>query len=247
MIAAEEVVETKENMALLNKVVLFLDKTPSPFYDNVFDGKMAWVLFFCIYAEAMQKPEYDEKASKLFYRIEINLHNNLVINFKNGICGIGWGIMFLNTNGFIDDVEDLLQKIDRMVMERDLRRITDYSFDIGLGGILAYVSQRLILYRAGGKPQFDIQYMHDLWLKCDNLLKSEEKDARCRSFALQLLDADTDESTETLPLKIESVFALPTIINNNEILWEASMQSCIGFGLKALTEVVKLKRVLPAK
>lgn len=249
MICIEDFPKVKDNITLLEKVNKFLSLNPIPMHDGIENGKMAWVLYFCVYAATMEKEKYDDKASELFFQIEKNLMNDAIVNFQHGICGIGWAIMFLNTNGYLNDVEDILQRIDRMVMERDLRRISDYSFNTGFGGILAYVSQRLICYKYKGHPQFDIRYMQDIWLKCDTLLKQkgETEDIRCRNFALQLLDAGIVKEEELLPLKLEDIYALPAIINQNESLWEASMQNCIGFGLRTLLDTKKLKRVKPIR
>ena len=57
---------------------------------------------------------------------------------------IGWGIEYLFDNHFIEgDSDDVLGNIDEKIMEKDVLRIKDKSFNRGLVGISFYVDTRL--------------------------------------------------------------------------------------------------------
>lgn len=155
--------------------------------------------------------------------------------------------MFLHTNSLLDDVEDLLQRIDLLVMERDVRTNKDYSFSTGLGGVFAYVSQRIILYQRTGFPQFTHKYLQELWTAANNALSMDKIDPRTRTFALQLLEADGVAKEETIPLHISDVFSLPNIINQDSQYWEIDMDNCVGFGIKTLLQLRKSQRITNLK
>lgn len=244
MLLAEEYMRCKEAKELLPKLNIFLKERHASLCNGIVCGNMALVIYYCLYADFYKHNGYDTLASNIFHKIEINLEKNAFADFANGICGIGWGIMFLHSNSFLDDVEDLLQRIDILVMERDVRRCRDYSFYRGLGGIFAYVSQRIILYQRIGSPMFDIKYLQELWTAANDTLKQENVDPRTRFFALQLLDADGIAENETIPLNLNDVFSLPDIINNESKYWEIDMNNCVGFGIKTLLQLKKTQRIL---
>ena len=57
-----------------------------------------------------------------------DIHDTLPINFENGYLGIGWGIEYLAEQKFINgDTNEILEDIDKKIMERDIRRVSDMS------------------------------------------------------------------------------------------------------------------------
>jgi hypothetical protein len=86
---------------------------------------------------------YEDFANELTDEICDEITPYLPIRFMDGFCGIGWGILHLVEYGFIDsDVDGFLNDIDRCIMDRDVRRITDTDLYTGLGGIAHYAIQR---------------------------------------------------------------------------------------------------------
>ena len=105
------------------------------------NGTMGIAIFFFHYSRYSNNNTYTEFAWDLIEDIYKNIHNGLPVNFENGLCGTGWGIEYLVQHKFIEgDTGEVLEDLDRLVMERDPRRITDLSFEKGLGGIHYYVS-----------------------------------------------------------------------------------------------------------
>lgn len=247
ILLAEEYIQCKDAKVLLPKLNAFLEGRHASLSNSLVNGKMALVLYYCLYAELYSLKEYDDLASNIFHEVEINIRKSAFADFVNGVCGIGWGIMFLHTNSLLDDVEDLLQRIDLLVMERDVRTNKDYSFSTGLGGVFAYVSQRIILYQRTGFPQFTHKYLQELWTAANNALSMDKIDPRTRTFALQLLEADGVAKEETIPLHISDVFSLPNIINQDSQYWEIDMDNCVGFGIKTLLQLRKSQRITNLK
>lgn len=116
------------------------------FIDDVglYHGKMGVVLFFAHYSRYAKINLYDDFAKEMLEDIFSNIPRNIPINLEEGICGLGWGIEYLMSNGFLflDDCS-ILYEIDRLIMERDLKYVSDFSLERGLSGISAYIRERL--------------------------------------------------------------------------------------------------------
>ena len=137
----------------------------SSFLDNLglFHGKMGIVIFFYHYSRYTNNPIYEEFAGELLDEIFEEIHDKLPIDFENGYLGIGWGIEYLAEQKFIDgDTNDILADIDKKVMERDIRRISDVSLNNGLEGVLHYVLARL-QNKNDTIQLFDKEYLDDLF------------------------------------------------------------------------------------
>lgn len=130
---------------------------------GLFHGKMGIVIFFAHYARWTGNALYEDFADELLAEIYEDIHTDTPINLEGGLCGIGWGIEYLVQNGFMEgDTDEILEDIDRRIMERDPRRMTDLSFRTGLGGILFYATARLTASRESDGQPFDSLYLNDL-------------------------------------------------------------------------------------
>lgn len=133
---------------------------------GLFHGKMGIILFFAHYARYTNIAMYDDFAEELLNDLCENIPENSPINLEFGLCGIGWGIEYLIRNKFMEgNSNDILIDIDQKIMERDLRRIKDYSLATGLMGISCYIQFRL---QGGNKNRdntpFDNIYLSE-WRK----------------------------------------------------------------------------------
>lgn len=135
---------------------------------SLFNGKTGIMLFFFHYARFTGNHYYEDFAGELLNDVCMNLSVDLPITFLDGICGIGWSIEYMKKQGFIEgDTDEILEEIDKKVMERDLRRITNTSFDYGLEGIVAYIRSRLDSERyISDKLPFDSNYLEDMKTAC---------------------------------------------------------------------------------
>ena len=81
------------------------------------------------------------------------------------MCGVGWAVEYILQNGLSEgEPDEVLEDIDKKVMERDVRRISDMSFDTGLEGILLYVITRLESFDRAGQPKpFNRSYIEELY------------------------------------------------------------------------------------
>lgn len=127
-----------------------------PFERNygLLDGQMGGVLFFSLYAEMFSNRQYREFALSLFDDVSDKIHENTPVTFGSGLSGIGWTVDFLISNNLqAGDPDEILEDIDRMVQNFNLKYCNDLSIETGVGGILIYLISRLKDYHRGIKPK----------------------------------------------------------------------------------------------
>lgn len=152
----------KKDYSFLKRIVSHLIIHASGL-DNqgLYYGKTGVVLFFAHYARYTGNPVYEDFASELLNEVYEDLTDDTPVNFANGLCGIGWGILHLLENKFMEGEPDtILSDIDSKIMERDLSRISDLSVETGLTGISHYIKKRKdISLQTSGQKSFDSTYL----------------------------------------------------------------------------------------
>ena len=135
---------------------------------GLWKGKMGMSVFFFLLSRHTANRWYEEFAGELLDDVCNGLSQYCSVTFNEGLCGIGWAIEFLKKEGFVEgDTDEILDEVDKKVMERDVRRITDISLETGLAGIAAYVRSRLDSERfLKGYHPFDAEYLDDLDSAC---------------------------------------------------------------------------------
>lgn len=179
---------------------------------SLYHGKMGIVLFFANYARYTKNPLHDKFAGELLNEIYEEIHTGLPVNFESGLCGIGWGIEYLLQNGFIEgNSDEILSEIDTHVMERDLRRITDYSVRTGLEGISYYIFKRINSpFRKNDRLPFDETYL-----------------AEWKSFASSI-------SIPNDKIVLDAIINIPPT-GEDITSWEFGLETgCAGVGLKKI-------------
>lgn len=67
-------------------------------------------------------------------------------NFRYGLTGIGWGMLYLYNKGLLKFYpEELINGIDSQLLAISPENIEDMSLDTGVAGVLAYLSIRLTI------------------------------------------------------------------------------------------------------
>lgn len=128
---------------------------------GLFHGKMGIAVTLYMYSARYADEYMGEFAWELFQQVYDGVHSDMSVGLENGLSGIGYGTTLLKRHGLLDgDLNDVLVEIDRKIMERDPRRMTDLSIRTGAGGIMLYLDLRR---RTEGKLRsFDPGYLHEL-------------------------------------------------------------------------------------
>ena len=86
---------------------------------------------------------YAEYADELLDDIFEDIHADTPLDFISGLSGIGWGILYLLKNRFVEgNPDEILSDIDKRLMEIHLPNVQDTSLR-GLPGYLYYFNERL--------------------------------------------------------------------------------------------------------
>lgn len=139
---------------------------------GLYHGKMGIVLFFVHYARYTNNPIYQECAENLLDEIFEDIHAGITLDFENGLSGIGWGLLYLLKNQYVEgDPDEVLSDLDQRMMEINLSRVADKSVERGLGGYLYYLKERLSV--ASEHSLFDKDYKAELQ-RVMSLMQSSE-------------------------------------------------------------------------
>lgn len=109
---------------------------------GLLNGKMGIALFFFHYAACTGNSVYEDFAGELIDEIINGVHQDYPLDFKNGICGVGWGLEYLSQNGFVKLSADTLLDYDKGIVEKEIANVKDYSISTGLKGVIHYVISR---------------------------------------------------------------------------------------------------------
>lgn len=145
-------------------------------------GKMGLVIFFFHFSSFTKNPIYGQYAEQLLDEIFEDIHDQLPVDFENGYMGIGWGFEYLSQNNFIEgDTNEILESLDKKIMEWNIKRVTDLSLKRGVAGVFHYVLCRL--KNKSSVSPFDNEFLSDLdkvverwYSQCDTSLKELFKD-----------------------------------------------------------------------
>ena len=158
----------KIDQAILHKLLLYPSLLPDI---GLLRGKMGISFFFMHYSRQTGEVLYEDIAGELLEEITEKLNKEMPITFESGLTGIGWAIDYLIAKGYVEgDSMDICEEIDSKIMEISPNRLTDYSLEKGISGILLYVlSHCKVVYSQQKKLPFDSVYLYDLYTACDKI------------------------------------------------------------------------------
>lgn len=157
---------------------------------GLFHGKMGIAISLFAYAHQYKDRLIEEFAWELLQQVYDGVHTDMPIGLENGLCGIGYGATLLYKYNWVDcDLNSVLADIDEKIMERDPRRIMDFSLRSGVGGLPLYLALR---QRVNGSIEtFDKQYLKELGEKT-----SYEGSTAAETDLLNLLNAPSFGESE---------------------------------------------------
>lgn len=135
---------------------------------GIMNGKMGIIIFFYHYSRYTNKKMYECFSGEMIDEVYKEIHDHYPANFGNGLAGIAWGMEYLIQNQFVEaDANEVLEDLDKIIFEWDVRRVSDYTLESGLEGIAHYVISRCI-----NKPIENVKiprdYINDLILSLEH-------------------------------------------------------------------------------
>lgn len=205
---------------------------------GISNGKMGILLALVEYNRIYPNETHEKYVDVLIDNIWDNIHQSLPVDFASGLSGIGWGVDFLLFHKVIGGSgTELCKEIDERIMQVDPRRMTDRSFENGLGGILHYVLMHLgSALLQGDELPFDEVYLHDLYQAVVEV-DLEKTDKKFQNDAKQYVGFYLRKEIPKLSFSLEGLVGDITI---NE-----SRLSDYPLGLKQGLAGVLIKRIEP--
>lgn len=145
---------------------------------GLWHGRMGCILFLTKYDHTQNNNLYEDLIEELIEQLYSRIaSSNISIDLEEGLCGIAYGLAWLLNHHFIKgEINDVLEEADLQIMERDPLRITDYSLQTGLAGILYYVLYRLqIAQEQNLTIPFDSKYLNRLYQISLKIVKDPDK------------------------------------------------------------------------
>lgn len=206
-------------------------------------GTCGTMLALAYYAATFNDDKVDNRASELLSDILEKLpKSDLPYSFSNGYAGIGWALLWLISNGLLDDsLNDELQYIDSRIMELNFSRVKDRSFETGLGGILAYINARI-----SQSNIFDTQFLNDVIDACNHIENQPDLDIRtliqCSLFKTIMSQG---YSQGLSPLRIDEYITLPMLLPKDKQFQKTGLTGKSGFALFITQQIKKINNCKP--
>lgn len=204
---------------------------------NVVDGNMGRMIWLSLYKRYNNQECFDEQISDYLVLIEAAIKKRSVpLNFRYGLSGIGWGLIYMYHHKLIDELDDnLLQAIDEDINVLDLKKITDMSFYYGLGGLLSYIVCRIYYSKKRGTTLiFDDIFYKNLLLVSNNILKKCNNFSSCY-YAYLYSELYYDKNDDYFIPSLSDWVNYPLSLPINRKFWEYSFDNgCLGYTLSLL-------------
>lgn len=153
---------------------------------GLYEGMTGQLIWHCQYSRWKGQEADNRLVQQLWAEIRRYIKLRQVSwNFSQGLAGIGWGILYLFTRKFIDDYPiQLLHEIDSQLKEIALQRISTTDFGLGIGGILAYATLRMIT----GNPLWETSFTKELEVIATQIVDLYRSDLATTFYAFFFLD-----------------------------------------------------------
>lgn len=166
---------------------------------------------------------------------EAMFNGQLPFNFCHGYCGIGWGLLFLYANQYLDDIdESILHHIDNGIQTINMGSLKNKSLYYGTAGIVVYVVCRVLYNKYKGcSSTFSSQFLQSVRTEANYLRRtSKEHISVYYSYLYQYID-QLHFKENFLP-SLEDWITFPPSLPMRPQYWEYSLDmGCLGYSLPA--------------
>lgn len=221
---------SKENVSEAKKILERMDEfgdfvTSHKVHDlGLCQGKMALLVWLLYFGTRTNNSQWMEHAQLLWQEISDSIREREVCwNFKHGLCGIGWGIIYLYLHGLIDELPcEIIDMIDSEVLAYDPDKANTDNFEYGVGGFLAYVTLRNQLpYKS---PFMSIDYSESA-----RKILAKSRDVASCTYACWYLACKNDLMAEDSLPSIFDWSKARLFLPQNKEYWDVSVKGgCIS-------------------
>lgn len=234
---AEQMKDVRSKRELLPSIADFLCQKKPSSEVGIVDGTMNEVLFFFHYARFTHEERWETHARALLRQVLTSIGSqSLPIDFKDGLCGIGWGLIYLEQQGFVAtaDIEETLSGIDRILLKTDIAAINTSSFLQGIGGFMWYwVTRVLFSNRQHQEIPLNRKQMESIAAKAKDVLQQSNNVfmVNAASQFQYIMEHTSGLDAFCYTPSIHDWTNFPTFLPKNPQYWKPGMSGCSGVGL----------------
>lgn len=210
-----------------------LEKTSSNY--GIIDGKMAALIWMSLWDQDGSKGTIQIR-HELFEELkQAILLKQMPCNFRNGLCGVGWGLLYLYANSLIDDIdESLLNQIDLDIQAVDITQISNKSLYYGTSGIMAYFVCRQLYNRHKGLSTKFSDYFASAIIKEGKMLLKSSNEHIALYYSHILKSMNDIEFINDFTPQLCDWINFPITNPTNPRYWTFSMDNgCLGYTIPA--------------
>ena len=123
---------------LLSQHILRVDEMP---HVGLYGGKLGLIILLYHYAHFNRNKPYKELADRLM-ESSLVIPSDFSYRFSDGLSGVGWGLLHLMRQGFVQIDEDVWHELDRRLMNLNRMQIQKEDAIDELAGLISYVEIR---------------------------------------------------------------------------------------------------------
>ncbi|MBD5307689.1 MAG: hypothetical protein HDS15_00205 [Bacteroides sp.] len=202
---------------------------------GLYYGKSGIALALYAYSQYTSTSVYQDLACEILQECLDSISLKTENSFDTGVSGIGWIIWHLHNRGILNiNPDDILVELDTKIMDSDIHRMQDFSFDSGLRGVSFYVWCRI---SSSTNIFFDIRYLNRWKQFLYEFGGSYDRNIDITDFSLwrPLLGESLvfGKNQELVPSSL--YFPADTILKNQIMRYPIGIKSGIaGLGLKLM-------------
>lgn len=210
-----------------------LEKTSSNY--GIIDGKMAALIWMSLWDQDGSKGTIQIRHELFDELKQAILLKQMPCNFRNGLCGVGWGLLYLYANSLIDDIdESLLNQIDLDIQAVDITQISNKSLYYGTSGIMAYFVCRQLYNRHKGLSTKFSDYFASAIIKEGKMLLKSSNEHIALYYSHILKSMNDIEFINDFTPQLCDWINFPITNPTNPRYWTFSMDNgCLGYTIPA--------------
>lgn len=180
---------------------------------GIVEGKMGQLLWYCLYGKAFPQDTRDVVAENLWTAVVEGIkEKRLPINFKYGLAGIGWALIYLKENELIeDDISEEIMEIDNQISCFRMECENHLGVMNGTAGVIAYVMARIIYAKHYKVPAPWIERDRSILLEVSRRIMRESKDLNALIYAYRFqLYVQESYDENDIPISLSEWMAFHT-------------------------------------
>lgn len=235
LIAKQSIKNPVERLNIAEQISMsILQHTKSNY--GIVDGKMAALIWLALWDKDGKKQTLQLR-QELYEEIKNSIYSRLLpFNFRNGLCGIAWGLFYLYANKLLGDIdESLLNQIDLDIQSIEVNRFADKSLYYGSAGVLVYIVCRELYNKHKGLSSIYTSHFTSSLISESKWLIKKSKEHMAVYYSYIYKHIKYVHLFDDFIPQLDDWITFPVVNPHNPQYWSYSMDSgCLGYTVPLL-------------